>query len=70
MTPLVPGAGIEEVRKHSTWFLAIGIALVILGMVAIGYTVEMTIISVMFLGWLLLVAVTFTVGPGRGASCR
>jgi uncharacterized membrane protein HdeD (DUF308 family) len=41
MNPLVPNAGIEEVRKHSTWFLAVGIALVILGMVAIGYTVVM-----------------------------
>jgi uncharacterized membrane protein HdeD (DUF308 family) len=64
MTPLVPGAGIEEVRKHSTWFLVIGIALVILGMVAIGYTVEMTIVSVMFLGWLLLVAGLFEVVHG------
>lgn len=64
MTPLVPGAGIEEVRKHSTWFLAVGIALVILGMVAIGYTVEMTIVSVMFLGWLLLVAGLFEVVHG------
>jgi uncharacterized membrane protein HdeD (DUF308 family) len=64
MTPLVPGAGIEEVRKHSTWFLVIGIALVILGMVAIGYTVEMTMVSVMFLGWLLVVAGLFEVVHG------
>jgi uncharacterized membrane protein HdeD (DUF308 family) len=64
MTPLVPGAGIEEVRKHSTWFLVIGIALVILGMVAIGYTVEMTMVSVMFLGWLLVVAGLFQVVHG------
>ena len=55
MTPLVLSSGIDEVRKHSTWFLAIGIALVILGMVAIGYAVEMTIVSVMFLGWLLII---------------
>jgi uncharacterized membrane protein HdeD (DUF308 family) len=64
MTPLVPGAGIEEVRKHSTWFLVVGIALVILGMVAIGYTVEMTIVSVMFLGVLLLIAGLFQVVHG------
>jgi uncharacterized membrane protein HdeD (DUF308 family) len=64
MTPLVPGAGIEEVRKHSTWFLAIGIALVILGMVAIGYTVEITIVSVIFLGWLLIIAGLFEVVHG------
>jgi uncharacterized membrane protein HdeD (DUF308 family) len=64
MNLLVPSPGIEEVRKHSTWFLVIGIALVILGMVAIGYTVEMTIVSVMFLGWLLLIAGLFEVVHG------
>ncbi len=36
MTPLVLNTGIEEVRKHSTWFLVLGIALVIIGMIAIG----------------------------------
>src|SRR6266851_771716 len=34
MTSLVLSSGIDEVRKHSTWFLVIGIALVILGMIA------------------------------------
>ena len=51
MTPLVPGTGIEEVRKHSTWFLVIGVALVIVGMIAIGSAVAMTIASVIFFGW-------------------
>ena len=64
MALLMPSAGIEEVRKHSTWFLAVGIALVILGMVAIGYTVEMTIVSMMFLGWLLIIAGLFEVIHG------
>jgi uncharacterized membrane protein HdeD (DUF308 family) len=64
MTPLVLSSGIDEVRKHSTWFLAIGIALVILGMVAIAYTVEMTIVSLMFLGWLLIIGGVFEVIHG------
>lgn len=64
MTPLMLSSGIDEVRKHSTWFLAIGIALVILGMVAIGYAVEMTIVSVMFLGWLLIIGGLFEVIHG------
>jgi uncharacterized membrane protein HdeD (DUF308 family) len=64
MTPLVLSSGIDEVRKHSTWFLVIGIALVILGMVAIGYAVEMTIVSVMFLGWLLIIGGVFEVIHG------
>jgi uncharacterized membrane protein HdeD (DUF308 family) len=64
MTPLVPGTGFEEVRKHSTWFLVIGIALVIIGMIAIGSAVAMTIVSVMFLGWLLIIGGVFEVIHG------
>ena len=64
MTPLVLSTGIEEVRKHSTWFLVMGIALVIIGMIAIGYAVEMTIVSVLFLGWLLIIAGLFEVIHG------
>jgi len=56
MTPLLLNTGIEEVHKHTTWFLMMGIALVVLGLIAIGYTVEMTLISVLFLGWLLIIA--------------
>jgi len=55
MTPFVPSTGIEEVRKHSTWFLVLGIALVIVGMIAIGWAVATTIVSVIFLGWLLII---------------
>src|ERR1700739_2981418 len=64
MTPLVLSSGIDEVRKHSTWFLVIGIALVILGMIAIGYAVAMTIVSVLFLGWLLIIGGVFEVFHG------
>jgi uncharacterized membrane protein HdeD (DUF308 family) len=64
MTPLVLSSGIDEVRKHSTWFLVIGIALVILGMIAIGYAVEMTIVSVIFLGLLLIIGGIFEVIHG------
>jgi uncharacterized membrane protein HdeD (DUF308 family) len=64
MTPLVLSTGIEQVRKHSTWFLVIGIALVIIGMIAIGSAVAMTIVSVMFLGWLLILGGLFEVIHG------
>ncbi len=64
MTPLALSSGIDEVRKHSTWFLVIGIALVVLGMIAIGYAVEMTIVSVVFLGWLLVIGGIFEVIHG------
>jgi uncharacterized membrane protein HdeD (DUF308 family) len=64
MTPLVGSIGIEEVRKHTTWFLVVGIVLVILGMVAIGSAVAMTIVSVLFLGWLLIIGGVFEVVHG------
>jgi len=60
----VGSIGIEEVRKHTTWFLVVGIVLVILGMVAIGSAVAMTIVSVLFLGWLLIVGGVFEVVHG------
>jgi uncharacterized membrane protein HdeD (DUF308 family) len=64
MTPLMMSNGIEEVRKHTTWFLVVGIALVILGMVAIGSAVAMTIVSVVFLGCLLIIGGIFEVIHG------
>jgi len=64
MTPVVLSAGIEEVRKHSTWFLVMGIALVIVGLIAIGSAVAMTIVSVLFLGWLLIIGGLFEVIHG------
>jgi uncharacterized membrane protein HdeD (DUF308 family) len=64
MTPLALNTGIDEVRKHSTWFLVLGIALIIIGIIAIGSAVEATILSVMFLGWLLIIGGGFEVIHG------
>jgi uncharacterized membrane protein HdeD (DUF308 family) len=59
-TPL----GIEEVRAHRTWFLILGIALIILGSIAIGSAELMTVVSVLFLGWLLIFAGLFEIVHG------
>jgi uncharacterized membrane protein HdeD (DUF308 family) len=59
-TPL----GIEEVRAHRTWFLILGIALIILGSIAIGSAELMTVVSVLFLGWLLMFAGLFEIVHG------
>ncbi len=48
-------AGIEEVREHRTWFLVIGILLIICGTIALGSTFVMTMVSMVFLGWLLVI---------------
>jgi len=64
MALLLPVLGIEEVRAHRTWYLCVGIALIILGTIAIGSAELMTIVSVMFIGWLLLFAGVFEVVHG------
>ena len=47
--------GLENLRKRWGWFLALGILLVILGMVALGSSVFMTLATMVFVGWLLIV---------------
>jgi hypothetical protein len=47
--------GLENLRKRWGWFLALGILLVVLGMVALGSSVFMTLATMVFVGWLLIV---------------
>lgn len=47
-------AGINRVRENRGWFLALGILLVVLGVVAIGETFILTVFSMKFLGWLMI----------------
>lgn len=53
-TPL--GAGIEDIRKHRGWFLALGIALIILGTFALVSTFAATLATALLLGWILIVS--------------
>ncbi len=64
MALLVSPLGIEEVRAHRTWFLIFGIALIILGTIAIGSAELMTMVSVIFLGWLLIFGGVFEIIHG------
>jgi uncharacterized membrane protein HdeD (DUF308 family) len=64
MALLIPTLGIEEVRAHRTWYLCVGIALIILGTIAIGSAEIMTMVSVMFLGWILIFAGVFEIVHG------
>jgi uncharacterized membrane protein HdeD (DUF308 family) len=48
------GAG--ELKRSWGWYLALGIALILLGTIALGSALVMTIASVFFFGWLLIVA--------------
>ena len=48
--------GLEEVKRHRGWFLALGMLLVFLGTVAIGRTYLLTAVSVLFFGYLMIAA--------------
>lgn len=45
--------GLEEIRHKWGWFLILGIALVVLGAVALGVPLLATLTSVLFFGWLV-----------------
>ena len=49
----LPGA--SELRRHWGWYLILGIVLIVLGTIALGSALVMTIASVFFFGWLLIV---------------
>jgi uncharacterized membrane protein HdeD (DUF308 family) len=49
----------EHIRERRGWFLVLGIVLVGLGVLALGDTIMVTLLSVVFLGWLLLVSALF-----------
>jgi uncharacterized membrane protein HdeD (DUF308 family) len=46
--------GADEIRRSWGWFLALGVILVLLGMMALGWAVLTTLASVVLFGWLLL----------------
>ena len=64
MAILGPMIGIEEVGAHRGWFLFMGVALIILGTIAVASAEIMTLVSVMLLGWLLLFGGLFEVVHG------
>ncbi len=49
-------SGIEGLRRNWGWVLALGVALIVLGIVALGAAVLTTVASVIFFGWLLIAA--------------
>ena len=44
-----------QISENRTWFIILGIAMIVLGAVAIGYPALTTIAAKLFLGWLLLI---------------
>lgn len=48
--------GFEELKKNHFWFVSLGILLIITGTIAAGEAFIMTVFSMKFLGWLLIIA--------------
>jgi uncharacterized membrane protein HdeD (DUF308 family) len=64
MAMLATPLGIEEVRAHRTWFLILGVVLIVIGTIAIGSAELMTMVSVLLFGWLLIFAGLFEIIHG------
>src|SRR5262249_39664875 len=47
---------LSEVDRHRGWYYALGILLIVLGVIVFGMAVTATIISVIAIGWILLAA--------------
>lgn len=52
-------AALEHLHGTWGWFLGLGILLMILGVIAIGSAVTMTLVSVLVFGWLLIIGGVF-----------
>jgi uncharacterized membrane protein HdeD (DUF308 family) len=51
----------EVVRKKSGWFLALGVVLIILGVIALVDSLAATVVSMMIFGWILIFSGAFHV---------
>src|SRR5258706_257700 len=54
MATTVMVLGVEELRHKWGWFLALGVALIVLGVIALAMIPVATLAAVMVLGWLLV----------------
>ena len=67
-TPIDPAALFGEVRENWGWLLALGIASLVLGSIGIGSSIALTLVSVVFFGWLIVIAGVF--GLIQAFKCR
>jgi len=57
MTRFIPGTGgLKEFVDSWRWFLALGILTILLGLLAVGSSMTATFFSLIFIGWLLIIA--------------
>lgn len=46
--------GLSNLKKNRGWYLALGILLVVVGLIAMGSSLATTLVSVVFFGWLMM----------------
>jgi len=49
-------AEFQQARRNWFWYLVLGVLLIVLGVIALGYVVLTTLVSVLFFGWLLIIS--------------
>ena len=54
----------EELHRHSNWFVGLGIALIVLGFIAAGSAVATTVVSLVLFGWLLILGGAMEIAYG------
>ena len=57
-------AGLDELQRHSGWFVGLGIALMILGFIAGGSAIFTTVASLYLFGWLLVIGGVMEIAYG------
>lgn len=55
MDRIISTVGFETVKRNWGWFVALGIVQIVLGTIAVGESMLMTLFSVVMLGWLLII---------------
>jgi uncharacterized membrane protein HdeD (DUF308 family) len=51
--------GLDNVQKRWGWFVVLGLLLVLIGAIALGHSVMTTVISMIFIGWLMVIGGAF-----------
>jgi uncharacterized membrane protein HdeD (DUF308 family) len=63
--------GLDSIRRSRGWFIALGAALMLLGFLAIAVPFAATLVSTIFLGWLLIIGgVAHAVHAARSQTWR
>lgn len=51
---LLPRVGLETLRRNWGWYMGLGVALLALGVFAMGYSAAMTAVTMLVIGWVLI----------------